>query len=340
MTLRAAVGAVASDARIAEAATAALHRGGTAVDACISAWFAAAGVFPGVLLGPLHILVSGPGVGAHATDGSVLQPGRDVQRPRGFKEGDPIPDAAYVAVSCSVHAMTAAHAQDGRISLVELASAGVKLALSEGAKERAALIRRIGEVGVLATREQAFVRPLLDVGGRPLGGNLTAMDIDCASAVTTRSDATSGMLRVREQTLDAPVDIEPMIACACDVRGVLAVMHCAYDPKGLKVEPLELEAPRLAVPVRRGVPRVSPGTYLPVAAPIALMLDASVPWAAVGVETHREADFAAVGTADTTGLTMEQSLRTVLESVRARAAIAVIRGGGANATVRIVRVIA
>jgi hypothetical protein len=207
MTLRAAVGAVASDTRIAEAATAALQRGGTAVDACISAWFAAVGVFPGVLLGPLHILVSGPGVGAHATDGSVLQPGRDAQRPRGFKQDEPIPDAAYVAVSCSVHAMTAAHAQDGRLSLVELASAGAKLAHSEGAKQRAGLIRRIGEVGALATREPAFARPLLDVGGRPLGGNLTATDIESASAITTRSEATSGMLRVREQLIEVFVDI-------------------------------------------------------------------------------------------------------------------------------------
>lgn len=340
MTLRAAVGAVASDARIAEAATAALHRGGTAVDACISAWFAAVGVFPGVLLGPLHVLVAGPGVGAHATDGSVLQPGREAQRPRGFKEGEAIPDAAWVGVSSSVHAMTAAHAQNGRISLPELASAGAKLALSEGAKERAKLIRRIGEVGVIATRESAFVRPMLDVGGRPSGGNLTSVDFEQAAAITTRSEATTGMLHLREQPIDSPAVLEPVIACACDVRGVLAAMHCGYDPKGLSVAPLELEAPRLAVPVRRGVPRVSPGAYLPVVVPIAIMLESSVPWAAAGVETYRQVDLEPLAAADKAGLTMEQSLRAVIDSVQARAAVAVIRGGGANATVRIVRVIA
>ena len=42
---------------------------------------------------------------------------------------------------------------------------------------------------------------------------------------------------------------------------------------GLDVSPLGLVAPLVAVPVRRGTPRVAPGTRLPAAAPIAVACD-------------------------------------------------------------------
>jgi gamma-glutamyltranspeptidase/glutathione hydrolase len=340
MTLRAAVGAVASDARVAEAANAVLQRGGTAADACISAWFAAVGVFPGVLLGPVHLLVCGPGVGFHAYDGSVLQPGLDAPRPRGFRQGEAIPDAAYVAVSCAAHAIATAHAQDGQTSILELASAGVKLAQAEGASSRARLIRRIAEVGPVAMREPAFVRPIIDIAGRVPGGNLSSADLEGPSARIAGSGPTSGLLRVREALVDQRLGLEPVAVCVCDVRGVLAAMHCVWDPSGLPVPPLELTAPKLAVPVRRGVTRITPGQPLPIAAPIAIVVEASVPWAAVGFETTFDPALDSLSASARSSLTLEQLLRGVIDSSHARAALGVLRGTGANASVRVVRVIA
>jgi hypothetical protein len=340
MTLRAATGAVSSDARIAEAAASTLQRGGTAIDACISAWFVAAAIFPGVLLGPLHMLVAGPGVGAHAYDGSVLQPGKDAPRPRGFREGDEIPDAAHVAVCSAVHALTAAHAQDGSSSLVELSSAGSRAAQSDGAKARARVLRRIAEVGVIATREPAFVRPLLELAGRANGGNLTTSDIESASATITRSDTTSGIFRLSRAVAVPSVRLQPVVACACDVRGVLAAMHCGFDPDGLQVPDLELAAPRLAQPVRRGIPRVSPGVPLPLEAPIAIALESSVPWAAAAAETSQAASFDSLAQRDDPSLTIERRLRAVIDCSAAQAAIALVRAPGAAGGVRIVRVLA
>ena len=337
---RAAVGAIASDGRISEAASASLQRGGSAADACIAAWFAAAGLFPGVLLGPVHLLVSGPGVGAHCYDGSLLQPGKEAPRPRGFLPGDAIPDAARIAVSCSVHAMAAAHAQDGRTSLQELASAGVRLAQAQGAKSRAQLLRRIGDAGPLATREPSFVRPLLDLAGRPQGGNLTAADFQSAAARVSNLPLTSAVLSVEHAAAsDAPA-LEPVVACACDVRGVLAVMHCAYDPNGPYLSALELSAPRAASPVRRGVPRVSPGAPLGVPVPIAIALEASVPWAGVALEYPGAVSFDTLAGSSQAGLSIEQLLRALIDQAHARAAIAVVRSSGAAGNVHAARVIA
>jgi gamma-glutamyltranspeptidase/glutathione hydrolase len=337
---RAPVGAIASDGRLAEVAQAALQRGGTAVDACIAAWFAAAGLHAGVLLGPVHMLVSGPGVGAHSYDGSMLQPGKDAPRPRGFRPGEEIPEAARVAVSSSVHAIAAAHAQDGRSSLLELANAGGRLAQSEGAKVRAQLLRRIGEVGALAMRDPAFVRPLLDLGGRPVGGNLTAADFESAAAQVATLPLTSGILLVGREPASHVAALEPVLACACDARGMLAVVHCGHDPSGLLLPSLELAAPRAAAPVRRGVTRVPPGAPLPVPAPIAIAIEASAPWAAIGVESTGDVSFEPlVGAADA-GLSIEQLLRAVIDQARARAAVAVVRSPGATGRVHAARVIA
>jgi gamma-glutamyltranspeptidase/glutathione hydrolase len=54
-----------------------LAKGGTAIDAVLAGYFAAAGAYPGVLLGPVTLLLGGTGSGDRAFDGRVGQPGKN-----------------------------------------------------------------------------------------------------------------------------------------------------------------------------------------------------------------------------------------------------------------------
>ncbi|HET9960276.1 MAG TPA: hypothetical protein VFQ61_37555, partial [Polyangiaceae bacterium] len=88
----------ASDSIAEQAATERLAAGGSAVTAVLAGFFAVAGARPGVLLGPMSILVAGVGQGARAFDGRVRQPGLGAKRPRGILDGSEVPEAAQVAV--------------------------------------------------------------------------------------------------------------------------------------------------------------------------------------------------------------------------------------------------
>src|SRR5438270_11397807 len=95
MALRKSRAAVASSPEV-EAAAEELLRKGNAVDAAVAGVFAACAMAPGVLLGPVQILIGGGGVGLRALDGRVRQPGIGAPRPRGFRDGEEVPDAARV----------------------------------------------------------------------------------------------------------------------------------------------------------------------------------------------------------------------------------------------------
>ncbi len=325
MTARGASGAVASDGRMVDLATAVLQKGGSAADACIAAWFAAAAVFPEALLAPLHLMVAGPGVGLHAYDGSVLQPGRGVPRPRGFQGDTPVPDAARVGAPGSIAAIAAAHAQDGRLSLGEIAAMASRMAQAAGASVRATLLRRVGAVGPVAVREPSLARPLLDVAGRPQGGNLTLEDLEHASACVGRPHERRGALVLRDTPVAPPFELRSLLACVCDSSAVLAVLHVALDPSPVAIEPLQLAAPRIAVPVLRGVPRVSPGTPVPVPAPVAMMLDSTLPVAAIAIDSARDFTDELADAALRESLEFDQWLRRQALALGARAALAIIR---------------
>jgi hypothetical protein len=57
---------------------------------------------------------------------------------------------------------------------------------------------------------------------------------------------------------------------AVDVRGTFAALAYRRTVSGFPLEDLELEAPLVAVPVRRGVARIAPGARLPSPTPIAV----------------------------------------------------------------------
>src|SRR5262245_50858028 len=96
--------AVANDPAAEDAASDYLLSGGSAIGAVLAGYFAAAGAYAGVLLGPLTVLIGGTGMGARAFDGRLRQPGLGTKRPRGFLPEETIPDAARIGVPTGVAA--------------------------------------------------------------------------------------------------------------------------------------------------------------------------------------------------------------------------------------------
>ena len=329
--------AAGSETVAAAAAQAVIEAGGGAVDAVIAGFFGAAGAHPGVLLGPVVALVAGFGAGGRAVDGRPAQPGRGAARPRGFVDEASIPDGARVAVPRSLAAIMLLSAHQRRGRLGDLVKAGVAAADGAGAKARAKLLRKVGSAGVLALRAPEVLGALLAVGGPVAGGALTAADIEEAAPGETEATAVAASdgLTVytppfarpdRADTGAAGGGSEAEIVVACDGRGVLAAL--AYTParEGIPVPALEVTLGRDAVPVRRGVTRVAPGTVLPAPAPVAIATGRGGFAAAVGLPGRARLDADDVA-ALARGVTVETALAELREKGGGRAAVAVVTDG-------------
>jgi hypothetical protein len=280
MTRRSAV--VANDPVAEAAAEEYMIASGSAVGAVLAGFFAAAGAYAGVLLGPVSVLVGGIGQGVRAFDGRLRQPGRGTRRPRGFTGDEAIPDAARVGVPCGVAAALVAHAYGASPSLGRALGAGVDCAERSGAPARARLLRRIRAVGAAALAEASFTRALLRVAGPSEGGLLTPSDFAAVPDIDVSAverPGWGGVLAEPPWSRESTSSEDPSrlgigcAVCAIDVRGVLAALCYRRTDGGLAVEELELEAPFCAVPVLRGVSRIAPGMPLPAPAPIALWRD-------------------------------------------------------------------
>jgi gamma-glutamyltranspeptidase/glutathione hydrolase len=116
------------------------------------------------------------------------------------------------------------------------------------------------------------------------------------------------------------------VVLACDARGLIAAL--AYTPAraGIEVPGLEVSLGRSAIPVRRGVTRVAPGTLLPALAPLAVAVQRGGFAVAVGVPGR-----ALVAVADVAALArgagMETALAELRDKVGARTALAVLTDG-------------
>jgi gamma-glutamyltranspeptidase/glutathione hydrolase len=324
--------AAGSQPAAAEAAQLVLDTGGGAVDAAIAGFLAAAGADPGVLLAPAMGLVAGFGTGARVFDGRAAQPGLGAARPRGFVADAVIPAGARVAVPRSIGMLVLLHTYRGRASLHELARAGVAAAESAGAKQRALLVRKVGQAGVLALRSPEVTRVLLAAGGAVAGGALTAADLEETAPAEMEATAlvVGGGLTVYTPPF-TPADEalgDAEVVVTCDQRGVLAAI--AYVPArgGVVLSDLEIEVGRDAVPVRRGVTRLPPGTPLPMAAPLAIAVQNAGFAAAVGLPGRPAIDAAAAGEL-ARGAALETALAELRERLGGRAAVAVVTDGKA-----------
>ncbi|HEY3235055.1 MAG TPA: hypothetical protein VGJ84_10065 [Polyangiaceae bacterium] len=276
--------AIANDPLAERAAQEFLQGAGSAVGAVLCGFFAAAGAYAGVLLGPLNVMTIGIGAGRRAFDGRLRQPGLGTKRPRGFRSGDPVPDAARVAVPTSVSAVLVAYNYHGGDKLAALLRPSIAQAERCGAPGRAALLRRIRAVGAVALAEPSFVRPLLRVAGLSEGGLLTPADFGKAPdmdqpAVQRRVSGAALCEPPWAAECDAAHDWKALgigyAVLAVDSHGVFAMANYYRIKDGLLIEDLELEMPPVAVPVQRGVTRLAPGSRLPTPAPIAARISAT-----------------------------------------------------------------
>src|SRR6185295_8141791 len=90
----------------------------------------------------------------------------------GFVDDAGIPDGAYGAAPRWLSMLVLLHTYRGRATLGALIRPGVLAA------ERAGVLRRIGQSGVLALRSAEVTRALCAAGGPVDGGILTAQDLE------------------------------------------------------------------------------------------------------------------------------------------------------------------
>jgi gamma-glutamyltranspeptidase/glutathione hydrolase len=302
--------------------------------------FAACATSPGVLLGPVQILVGGAGAGLLAIDGRVRQPGVGAPRPRGFQTADDVPDAARVGVPWLPAALSVAIATMGTATFAQVL--GPAIALAKGSP-RAEILQRIAARGPRAIEERPLGGELLAGAGRASGGLLTGDDLASPrpdvqkAARIERATATPAPNSVRrsdvgKRSAESPttvlvtfpwahlegarlvapahdVDIARARAVAAvDRNGTFAIACWDEAVSGLLLAEVGLRAPFFAEPVRRGQTRVRPGDARPAAAPAAL----------VGPPAAPELALAAFGAADAYDV-LGQAIETVVTEGRIEA---------------------
>lgn len=239
----------------------------TAIDRVVSGVLAAAALRPGVLLGPARIFVGGPGIGARVIEGPCRQPGLGAPRPRGFVPGDEPPPAAYVAVPGLPATLATALSLAQTLTTGQIVRPAVALAKKID-RARAEVLETFGRQGGALLGARAIAEALVKQGGRVAGGTLTSRDLESARGELGEAlERAHGELRAAlapaeddSASVTPAGDVLRRHACvAIDGRGRLAVCEFAEAVGGVPIAELGLEAPRLAVPVRRGSERAKPG---------------------------------------------------------------------------------
>jgi hypothetical protein len=297
--MRRASAAVGSDPTATEVAREHLLSGGDAVGAVVAGFFAAAGEAPGVLFAPVGLMLAQVGAGVRAFDGRQRQPGIGLRRARGLVEGDEIPAAARVAAPGSVAALLVALRYGRSVGLSRVVGAGVSLARQAGFSRRAEVLEQIQRLGASALASPAIARPLIHAAGPTEGGALCARDLETVAEIDRPAAADGGLRRapwaderldsslIPSAEWDARAERQEGL-CACDAAGGVAALCYDRALTGLSVEALELLLPLDAVPVRRGMSRVPPGTLLPAPTPLAIeVAEGDVPQLATVALAHR-----------------------------------------------------
>ena len=264
------------------------------MDAVVAGLLVAAAYSPGVLLGPVQLLVAGTGAGRIAADGRLRQPGLGLPRPRGATSTGAIPEAARVAAPAFPAAVATVLAAHGTATLRRLAAPAVKVARSSF-PERAAVLDAFARRGAPALGDDAIASELLAVGGRAAGGSLTLEDLTSVrpalARIEERSMTPAGWMRM--PWLAAGLDAScTHVVAAADGRGLVCIACYESPVEGILVPGLGLLAPAFAVPVLHGKPRVRPGEPLAASAPVAVRASRGTADLAVGLATTSDADAA------------------------------------------------
>lgn len=273
MSGRTSVGA--SDPVAFDAAEELALSGASPLSCVLAGYFAAAGAWPGVLLGPMSLLIHSFGAD-RAMDGRVRQPGLEQKRPRGYLPSQDVPDAARVGVPTGVTAALVALGYDRERRIAAILKAGIAHARRLEQLPRLRVLERISSAGAGAFSDPALSRPLLHAGGPSQGGSLSPADFKAVPAVdyaAVRVALGGGAERLVVPWADeqAPTPGVAFVG-AIGRDGSAAVLCYRRVESGLDIPELGLLAPLCAVPVRRGVSRIRPGSALPEPAPIQICL--------------------------------------------------------------------
>ena len=305
---------VASDSAVAEQATELLKIG--AVEAVVGAAIIAAARHASVFFGPLQMLVGGTATALLAIDGRVRQPGLGTARPRGFKEEDQIPAAAYVGAPAFAGALFAALALTGRDATLAVFAPGIGAAKSHS-KSRADFLNRIARQGAAALADNAVSGELVAAAGRVAGGLLTQEDLAAVRPDVIRCEIVEhDARRVAIAPWPAPRSRNARenkleIIVAADARGQVAAACYEVASDALDIGAFDLAAPKSAAPVLRGQERVRPGDPIAAFAPLAISHRDALWEAVVGIaKSISGSDIAnALSSSDDVGL--EDDLRAL-----------------------------
>ena len=282
---------VATTAEAEDAAFAELSRGGTAADAAIAGFFAAAGASPWPLFAPIVVALAGGGSGVIFFDGRTRQPGKGVERPLRWKR-DEAPPGVRAAAPGSIAAIAAAAAIAGS-KLAPLVVVGATLAKAKGANERARLLTRIGGATTRAMGDRALTDALALAAPRIDGALIGADDLVDIVPEALHGDVRGDLGRL---VASAPwltgdelpaSSAERFAVLAADGRGGLAAILADPSAEYLPLFGGELALHLLAEPPRKGLTRTRPGTPLPSPAPVGALFESDSPIALVATTASR-----------------------------------------------------
>ncbi|MCS6900455.1 MAG: hypothetical protein RMJ98_12535 [Myxococcales bacterium] len=274
--------AISNHSAAQEAAEECLHSGGTAVDAVLAAYFALAGATPWGMLAPLTILVAGSGSGVRVIDGRARQPGLGIERPVRYTNEGAAPLLARAAAPTTAAAVSVASSRFGHESLPQLAALGARIARNQGAHQRAALISRFGDARALILQDRTFLAEVAEHVPRFEGALLQPADLAIKGADVLPCQPSCTLAGIQaafppwydpSSTRTAAPGARPpfhLLVLASE-RGNLAALLLRQPEKVIPLFDGEVELPAVGQPALRGVPRLRPGTPLPLAAPMAVL---------------------------------------------------------------------
>lgn len=252
-----AVQANAADVR--DAVDSALGRG-NAVDAVCTGLLVACARDASVAFGSVSLLVAGFGMSPRRLDGRVLQPGNLAKRPRGFRESEAVPSAAYVANPRLFATVGTALTLAGRMTYAAATSPALAACSDEA---RRGVLEGFAALGPAVFQKRSIAEELRAAAGPTVGGSL------CDDDFTVLAPSFADFAPSADDTFAVP-DLAPAAfedgavewIGARDASGLVCVASFERSKEGHEIPALGLVAPRVALPVRRGVQRVDPTTPL------------------------------------------------------------------------------
>lgn len=256
---------VAHAADVRDAVHAALGRG-NAVDAVCTGLLVACARDASVAFGSVSLLVAGFGMTPRRLDGRALQPGNLAKRPRGFRESEAVPSAAYVANPRLFAAIGTALTLAGRGTYAATTAPALAACSDDGRRH---LLEAFAALGPALFQKRAIAEELRASVGPSEGGSLH--DDDFTLLAPSFVDLPSSPADAFAAPSLAPSAFEDGAVewiGARDATGLMCFASFERTKEGHAIPALGLVAPRVALPVRRGVQRVDPTSPLGLLPPV------------------------------------------------------------------------